>query len=104
MGSGKTGHRQRSLVLCMLLAALSLSAYLPLRNNGFINCDDPEYVSENPVVQNKLTINGVKWAFEAPRVANYHPITWLSHMLDVTLFGVNPGPHHLMSLELHVLN
>lgn len=79
-------------------------AYLPLWNAGFINMDDPFYLTENPVVQQGLTWDGIVWAFEKAHVANYHPVTWLSHMLDCSLFGMNPRWHHASSLLLHAIN
>jgi tetratricopeptide (TPR) repeat protein len=70
----------------------------------FISVDDHEYVSGNQIVQSGLTWNGVRWAFTASHVANYHPLTWLSHMLDCQLFGPNPGWHHRVNLLLHAIN
>src|SRR5205823_5462185 len=69
-----------------------------------IKCDDPAYVADNPIVQSKLTWRGFAWAFTSTHVANYHPLTWLSHMLDCQLFGMSPRGHHLMSLQFHVIN
>ena len=69
----------------MLLALVTLLAYWPVARNGFVNYDDNEYVTENPVVQNGLTWAGVKWAFTTGHAGNWHPVTWLSHMLDCEL-------------------
>jgi Flp pilus assembly protein TadD len=66
--------------------------------------DDELYVTANRQVQKGLTRESVAWAFTATHAANWHPLTWLSHMLDVELFGLRPGPHHLHSLLLHILN
>src|SRR5262249_29788259 len=67
----------------------------------FVNFDDPEYVYDNPRVTAGLTADGVVWAFTATHSANWHPLTWLSHMLDWQVFGRNAGRHHLTSLALH---
>jgi Flp pilus assembly protein TadD len=70
----------------------------------FVAYDDPLYVADNEVVLQGLTAEGVRWAFGATHAANWHPLTWLSHMLDVELFGPAPGPHHLVNAGLHALN
>lgn len=64
--------------------------------------DDPHYVSDNAVVQRGLTIEGVRWAFTTMHASNWHPLTWLSHMLDCELFGSDPGAHHATNAVLHV--
>src|SRR5262245_23819257 len=87
-----------------LLAVITLSTYAPVRHYGFINYDDPQYITENPNVAAGLKWHGVKWAFSTGYQSNWHPLTWLSHMLDVQLFGLNAGAHHLTSLLLHVAN
>lgn len=73
-------------------------------DHGFISFDDDDYLTANPVVRQGLTWDGLVWAFSAPRVYNWHPLAWLSHMLDVQLFGLNAGAHHLMGLFLHIAN
>jgi tetratricopeptide (TPR) repeat protein len=82
----------------LLLLAL---AFLPALGNGFVDYDDPVYVTENPAVLRGLGAAGLAWALTDTHAANWHPLTWLSHMLDVTLFGVRPAGHHLTSLVLH---
>jgi tetratricopeptide (TPR) repeat protein len=91
------------LILC-LLAAGSLGAYWPLFHCGFVNYDDPEYVTNNLMVRQGLSLAGFRWAFSTMHAANWHPLTWLSHMLDCRLFGLNAGNHHATSLLLHVAN
>ena len=86
----------------LALAVLTVAVYVPVRDFGYIEVDDPAYVSENPQVRAGLTGAGVVWAFTSGHAANWHPITWLSHMLDVELFGLNPGAHHLVNVALHV--
>lgn len=84
-----------------MLAFLCIAAFAGVGRNGFINLDDPEYITANPMVARGLTAQGFTWAFTTTRAANWHPLTWLSHMLDVQLLGMHPGRQHLMSLALH---
>jgi Flp pilus assembly protein TadD len=88
--------------VCALLAALDLAVFAPVWHHQFTTYDDPLYIGQNPEVVAGLTWHGVVWAFTTGREANWHPLTWLSHMLDVELFGLTPGPHHVMSLLLHI--
>jgi tetratricopeptide (TPR) repeat protein len=69
-----------------------------------VNYDDQDYVTENSVVQKGLTWTGIKWAFTTGHASNWHPITWLSHMVDCELFGLNPGAHHLVNVLFHTAN
>ena len=85
-----------------LLVAVA-GAYWPVRRFGFVRFDDPLYVTENPHVLGGLTLPGLQWAFTSGHAANWHPVTWLSHMLDVQIFGVDAGAHHAMSALLHVV-
>ena len=94
----------QTTLICVLLGAATLAAFWPVVRNDFINLDDRNYVIWNPDVQAGLTWKGVVWAFTTGRSSNWHPLTWLSHMLDVQLFGLNPGGHHLTSLLLHAAN
>lgn len=88
----------------LLLIAATLAVYWSVGRTDFISVDDQEYVSANQIVQAGLTWYGLKWAFVGSHVANYHPLTWLSHMLDCQLFGPDPGWHHRINLLLHVVN
>jgi len=96
--------KARPRVIGLLLALATLLVYLPVRHCGFVNYDDGDYVTDNPVVQNGLTWGGIKWAFTTWHANNWHPLTWLSHMLDCELFGLNPGAHHLDNVLLHTAN
>lgn len=78
--------------------------YWPARNHEFVNFDDHLYVTENKPVQQGLTWEGVAWSFREPHVSNWHPITWLSHRLDCTLFDLNAGPHHVVNVIFHGVN
>ncbi|MGA1863995.1 MAG: tetratricopeptide repeat protein [bacterium] len=72
--------------------------------NGFINFDDMEYVVKNPQVNSGLTFEGIKWAFTKFHFYNWHPLSWISHMVDYEIYGLNAGGHHLTNLLLHILN
>ncbi len=82
----------------------TLLVFWQVHNFAFVNYDDDDYVYENPHVLNGLTWDGVVWAFTTNHSANWHPLTWLSFMLDCQLFGVNPGWMHLVNLLLHIAN
>jgi protein O-mannosyl-transferase len=88
-------------VACLLLGALTAAIYWPTHNFSFVNYDDPVYVTQNAAVQAGLTWEGVRWAFSTVHASNWHPLTWLSHMADVQLFGQAAGGHHLTSVVLH---
>ena len=94
----------RPRILGWLLALVTILAFWPATQNGFVNYDDDLYVTQNPVVQNGLTWSGVHWAFSKINVSNWHPLTWLSHMVDCELFRLNPGGHHLDSVLIHAAN
>ncbi|MHB8834972.1 MAG: tetratricopeptide repeat protein [Candidatus Methylomirabilia bacterium] len=79
-------------------------AYGLLPGNGFISFDDPEYLTRNRRIAEGLTPGNVVWAFVSIENANWHPLAWLSHMADVSLFGMRPGLHHVANLLLHLMN
>lgn len=91
-----------ALWVSVALIAGNLAVFGPAAGFGFLAYDDPQYVSANPQVAAGLTWKGVSWAFSTGYFSNWHPLTWLSHMLDVQIFGMNPGAHHLTNLILHV--
>jgi Flp pilus assembly protein TadD len=97
------GKVRFSLAVAALML-LTLAVYRPVGGHRFVDYDDPSYVTKNVHVQGGLTPEGVRWALTATHAANWHPLTWLSHMLDVELFGLDPGRHHQVSLLLHALN
>ncbi|MBA4149226.1 MAG: tetratricopeptide repeat protein [Verrucomicrobia bacterium] len=88
----------------VLLALVTLLVFWRATTNEFVNYDDPDYVTKNTWVQKGLTIDSVKWAFTTGHASNWHPLTWLSHMLDWQLFGENPKGHHLTNLLFHAFN
>ncbi len=82
----------------------TLALYYPVLGNGFVNYDDPAYVTSNWQVQQGLTSHNLAWAFASTAEANWHPLTWISHMLDVQLFGLRPAGHHAQSVLWHAFN
>ena len=88
--------------VCLALIAANLIVFASVWHHDFVNYDDDQYVTTNPVVARGLTWHGVSWAFTTGYAVNWHPLTWLSHMLDVQLYGLDPGPHHLTNLLLHI--
>ena len=95
---------RRNLLICLCLAVAILVIYSPVSRFGFVNYDDGDYVASNAHVQSGLTLRGVVWAFTTNHAANWHPLTWLSHMLDWQLWGGRAGAHHLVNVLLHVTN
>lgn len=95
---------KRSLVLCLLLAALTLLVYNRANHCDFINYDDTAYVSQNSHVRAGITWATLKWAFTSTEQANWHPLTWISHALDCQLFHLNPAGHHFTNVLLHTMN
>lgn len=93
-----------ALWVCLALIALVFVPYAQVAGHEFLVCDDDDYVTANPQVQAGLTWEGMRWAFSTFHASNWHPLTWLSHMLDCQLFGLNPGPHHLVNVAFHAAN
>jgi protein O-mannosyl-transferase len=93
--------RLRVAGLCLALAAISLAVFGQTVRQQFVNFDDGEYVLKNPAVAQGLSLKGFVWAFTGFHCANWHPLTWLSHMLDCQLYGLHPGGHHLTNVLLH---
>jgi hypothetical protein len=90
-----------SAVAVAALLLLTFVVFAPVVTHKFIFLDDRNYLLDNPQVRQGFTLSSVAWAFTAFHEANWHPLTWLSHMLDVELFGMDPRGHHLMSLLHH---
>jgi len=95
---------RRDVIVCLVLVAATVAVYLPVLRNDFVYYDDDGYVFENPPVQGGLSWEGVRWAFTTMAEANWHPLTWLSHMTDCQLFGLKAGYHHATSLLWHAAN
>ena len=92
------------LIIYIFLTVITLSAYRQVGQHEFIYLDDSAYVFENYHVQGGITWNGIRWALTTYYAANWHPLTWVSHMLDVQIFGLNPHWHHLTNLLFHIAN
>lgn len=99
-----SAHRGTYLFISVLLVLVSLIVFWQVLGYDSTLYDDPEYVFENPHVQHGLTFDSVKWACAATYDANWHPLTWLSHMLDYQLYGPDPAGHHATNLLFHVAN
>ncbi len=95
---------KRSTILCLALVLLTITFYNPVVHNGFTNMDDDIYITSNVHVRAGLSWATVKWAFTSFDAANWHPLTWLSHALDVQLFKLNPAGHHYVNVLLHGVN
>lgn len=92
------------LLMYLFLAVATFMSFWQVNHFDFINFEDPDYIINNPYVKNGLTMEGIRWAFLSSHAANWHPLTWISHMLDVQFFGLNPYRHHLINLLFHIAN
>jgi Flp pilus assembly protein TadD len=97
----KDSTKDHEFLICLLLVLIVLVVFGQGVKNDFINFDDTQYVTENQHVQAGLTWNNLAWAFTTAHAGNWHPLTWLSHMLDCQLYGLNPAGHHLTNVLLH---
>src|SRR5580692_11918342 len=92
-------------IICLVLAVVTFVVYLPITHHDFVFFDDATYVFGNPYIVRGLTSTDILWAFTTGHGSNWHPLTWISHMLDAQIYGVkHPGGHHLTSLLFHVAN
>jgi len=92
------------LAVCAALFVMPLLIYVKTHNDGYLVLDDDDYVARNAIVQQGITWEGVKWAFTTDTLANWHPLTWLSYMIDCQLFGTHPAAQHLINALLHAVN
>jgi hypothetical protein len=104
MLTAKLTKSQWLAVICLGLAAGTFLLYWPITHDSFTNFDDDGYITGNPHVKAGLHWSGIVWAFKAGYAANWHPLTWISHMADVQFFGLDPAGHHLMNLLFHTAN
>jgi Tfp pilus assembly protein PilF len=105
--SGSRRKPPLEALTCLISAILFmvvLAVFWPCTNNGFINYDDNVYVTENTHVQQGLNAQSVAWAFQSGETSNWHPLTWMSHMLDCQFYGLKPAGHHFTSVLLHSIN
>jgi protein O-mannosyl-transferase len=99
---GKFGSPE--IAIATALAIVTLAIYAQVIGHHFITLDDPTYIQENPMVNRGVTEAGLAWAFTTFYATNWHPITWISHMIDCQLFGMNAGRHLLVNALIHVAN
>jgi len=97
----KDSNKGQKYLICLLLILTTLVVFWQGVENDFTNFDDNQYVTENQQVQAGLTWKNLIWAFTTTHSVNWHPLTWLSHMLDCQLYGLNPAGHHLTNVLLH---
>lgn len=95
---------RHEFLVCLFLVITTLSVYWQVKNHAFVNYDDESYVTNNHYVLNGLTLKGITWSLTAAHASNWHPITWLSHMTDSQLYGMNAGMHHLTNVLFHIIN
>lgn len=95
------GGRIATAIISVLLAIIVWVAFSHALRNGFVDYDDPDYVSDNPKITNGLTLQGIQWAFTHVHASNWHPLTTISHMLDCQFYGLQPWGHHLTNILLH---
>jgi hypothetical protein len=86
----KTSEKKWLVLVCVALSVITFAAFKQVRHNEFLSYDDDVYVTRNQTVQAGLTFEGIKWAFTSFDESNWHPLTWLSHMLDCQLFDLKP--------------
>jgi Flp pilus assembly protein TadD len=101
---GQMLNKYRVVLICAALAFVIFIVFEPVLHSELIGFDDSTYVTRNPHTRAGLTLNSIAWAFSFKTGTYWHPLTWLSHMLDCQLFGLNPGMHHLTNLVLHIAN
>ncbi len=100
----KKSNKYWTVCIYLALTLATFIAFEQVGRNEFVDFDDDRYVTDNPHVKAGLTGKSITWAFTARHAGNWHPLTWLSHMLDCQLFGIEPGWHHLTNLLLHIAN
>ncbi|MGA3181181.1 MAG: hypothetical protein ABSF38_12625, partial [Verrucomicrobiota bacterium] len=97
-------YRRKTWLICLGLALAVLAAYQPLWHCGFVDFDDIDYVAANPALQQGLSWPGLVWAFTTLHCSIWHPLTWLSYLVDFQIYGMNPAGYHATSLLLHLAN
>jgi protein O-mannosyl-transferase len=103
-GKSTTTFGRNEFLIAFGLVAVALAVYAQVMSHPFIFLDDDRYIRGNPIVKQGLTLTGIAWAFTAFYAANWHPLTWLSHMLDCQVFGLNAGGHLLVNALIHAFN
>lgn len=90
-----------ALLICITMLAVTFAVYWQVGGHEFLTYDDDVYIARNKHIQNGLTVDGIIWAFTSVEQCNWHPVTWLSHMLDARLYGMDPRGHHLTNVMFH---
>src|SRR5262249_43652586 len=93
-----------TLICCAALATLTLALYSPAGHHPFVDYDDQVYVTDNAHIQSGLTAETIRWALSSTEESNWHPVTWISHALDVQFFGMNAEGHHWTNVLIHAVN
>jgi tetratricopeptide (TPR) repeat protein len=99
-----TLNKKYFYIICLFLVIATLAVYWQVLDNDFVIYDDDKYVTENIHVNKGVTFDGLTWAFTSSHSSNWHPLTWISHMIDCQLYGLNPRGHHITNLLFHVAN
>src|SRR5213595_1804392 len=99
-----TAFGRPDLLILLGLAVVTFAIYAQVIGHQFIGLDDPTYIQENPMVNRGVTLAGLAWAFTTFYATNWHPLTWIAHMIDSQLFGMNAGGHLLVNALIHVAN
>jgi len=97
-------HKQKILIIHIILVVLILAVFRQVSQFDFVNIDDGTYVTENSHVLSGITLEGIHWAFSTTYAEFWHPLTWISLMLDHQLYGLNAGAYHTTNLTLHILS
>ncbi len=97
-------EKRLTISICALLGVATLGVFWSVTGHEFLDFDDQDYITENTQVQSGLTWEGALWASRTGHAGNWHPLTWLSHMLDWQLYGMNAGGHHFTNLLFHIAN
>ncbi len=104
MGMNKISNKYYVPLVCIALAFINLAVYVQVLSHDFIDFDDDLYVTKNTNVQSGLTLKGIEWAFTTNQAYNWHPLTWISHMLDCQFYGLNSAGHHFTNVIFHIAN
>jgi protein O-mannosyl-transferase len=101
VGAGRRDQRWGVPAVCLVLAVMTFAVFGQTLQHEFVAYDDDVYVYDNPMVSQGLTFKGIVWAFHSIHAYNWHPLTWISHMLDCQFYGLHPGGHHFTNVLLH---
>src|SRR5665213_541864 len=99
-----SSNGKRTFLLGLFLAVVTLGLYWQATDYEFVAFDDDQYVYQNPWVTSGLSMATIKWALTSTFAANWHPVTWISHLIDYSIYGPFAGGHHFTSILLHALN